>query len=283
MQQSQQIQPLQVKGISILEHFDISQQQFVGRPYYFNLDQFIITVEMLICADEIQTALYLLDNPPGWYRDHYPAELRAIKDRIYQQSYDQFDYANDADEAGFTREQVSEQCLTQYTYPRADILFNDLKELNAKDKVPWIFEISPSHGWLPVGFKDRGIRFDYYGKNINQPALAKVMRWMEQEWLPKPHADQLKILVCYESIEHMPNPHDFIQAAHKIGESFDFIYASVPMYTLCGGLPDWKTRRIGHVRTWTPREFLRFLDQGFPGYKWQPYLGHSMVFKGMKS
>ncbi len=94
---------------------------------------------------------------------------------------------------------------------------------------------------------------------------------------------QTKILVCFEALEHMWNPHDLEQAAKKIGVEFDQIYLSTPKYTLFGGLPDWKTRRIGHVRTWTPKEFMEFASNAFKGYSWTYFDSHSMVLKGTKS
>lgn len=286
------ILPLETKGRMILDEFDLTDPKNIGRPFYFSLDVFIQSIEQMICCDEIQTALWMLDNPPGWYRDNYPQELTDIKNRIYQQCYDQFDYASDHDEANFTREQVSQQCLTAYTYPRANILFDDIKAMNENEITPWIFEISPSHGWLPVGFADRGLKFHFFGKNLNQPALNKLKEWLPQEkywngmshrqmWDEKPF-DQPKILVCFEALEHMWNPHDLEQAAKKTGISFDLIYLSTPKYTLGGGLPDWKTRRLGHIRTWTPKEFLQFADKSFPGFAWTYYDSHSMVIKGVK-
>lgn len=255
----------------------------IGRPMFWDLSEHITAIIGMIRADEIQIALKMCDDIPGWYRDHYPEELYAIKNTLYQQSYDQFDYSSDADEAGFTKEQVIDQCLSPYTYPRADILKEEIEKMNRESIIPWIFEISPSHGWLPVGFSHRGLKFSFYGKNLNQPALAKIKQWLPPGvWQDKPVDGQPKILVNYESLEHMTNPHDLEQAAKKIGVDFDQIYLSTPKYTLGGGLPNWDTRRLGHVRTWTPREFLDFANYSFKGYGWTYHDSHSMVLCGKK-
>jgi hypothetical protein len=239
---------------------------------------------MMIRSDEIQIALQMLEQVPGWYRDHYPPELAAIRNRLYEQCYDPFDYASDADEAGFTKEEIEEQCLGPYTFPRADILFQDIQTMNADGMMPWIFEISPSHGWLPLGFAKRGVKFNFCGKNLNQKALDKIKHWLPfGVWADRPVMNQTKILVCYEALEHMWNPHDLEQSAKKLGYEFDHIYLSTPKYTLGGGLPDWSTRRIGHVRTWTPGEFLRFAGKSFPGYSWQIFDAPSMVIRGSKN
>lgn len=291
--------PLVTKGKSILHTYDMQDPKQIGKPFYFDIDTWIQAIEMQICSDEIQTALKMCDELlPGYYRDNLPEEIRAIRKRLYEQCYDQFDYSSDAEEASYTRAEVTEQCLSPYTYPRADILFDEIKKLNAEGRTPWIFEISPSHGWLPVGFADRGLKFNFFGKNMNQPALKKIKEWLpERVWQEAPETRlvagqdpsddhlqrQHKILVCFEALEHMMNPHDLTQAAHKVGVEFDQIYLSTPKYTLWGGLPNWKDRRIGHVRTWTPVEFMNFASNSFPGYSWTLYDACSMVLKGVRA
>lgn len=276
--------PLVTKGKSILHAYDMADPKLIGKPFYFDLDTWIQAIEMMICADEIQIALRMCDELlPGYYRDNLPSEILEIRSRLYQQLYDQFDYSSDHDEANFDRQAVTDQCLTNYTYPRANILFEDIQKLNAEGKTPWIFEISPSHGWLPVGFADRGLKFNFFGKNMNQPALSKIKDWLPYGiWERRPEDNQEKILVCFEALEHMMNPHDLTQAAHKMGFEFDYIYLSTPKYTLWGGLPNWRDRRIGHVRTWTPSEFHKFAVDSFPGYSWQMFDSPSMVLRGSK-
>lgn len=278
------ILPLVTEGESILHTYDMQDPNLIGKPFYFDVRKWKQAIEMMACSDEIQIALKMCDELlPGYYRDHIPSEILEIRSRLYQQLYDQFDYSSDHDEANFTREEVTGQCLTNYTYPRADILFDDVKRLNSEGVSPWIFEISPSHGWLPVGFADRGLKFNFFGKNMNQPALEKIKKWLPfGVWSEKPNGGQKTILVCYEALEHMMNPHDLTQAAHKVGVEFDRIYLSTPMYTLWGGLPNWKDRRIGHVRTWTPSEFHKFAIDSFPGYLWKMVKSPSMVLVGSK-
>jgi hypothetical protein len=265
------------------DEFDINNPENLGRPIYWRLDAHIAAIEQMIRADEIQEALRMCDNVPGWWRDHYPAELERIKNTLFRQCYDQFDYASDGDEAGWTKEDILAQAFSAYTYPRADILAGEVRALNNTAETPWIFEISPSHGWLPLGFADKGLQFTFCGKNLNQPALNKIKHWLpEGVWADQPLAVQKTMLVCFEALEHMWNPHDLEQAAKKIGVKFDYIFLSTPKYTLGGGLPDWDTRRLGHVRTWTPNEFLRFADESFRGYAWHYYDAHSLVLKGVK-
>src|SRR3954470_5604515 len=263
--------------------FDETDPANLGRPFYFDIDKYADAVEMMICSDEIQLALDMIKNVPGWFRQNPHPRLVEMANIIYRQCYDPFDYANDHDEAAYTQEAIESQCLSGYTYPRADVLKEEIQKLNAKDQVPWIFEISPSHGWLPLGFAKRGLKFNFYGKNLNQPALDKIKNWLSDGvWAPSPCAGQIKMLICYEALEHMWNPHDLQQSPKKMAIEFDQIYLSTPNGTLLGGLPDWRTRRIGHVRTWTPIEFCQFASKSFHGYTWELFNHHSMVLKGIK-
>jgi hypothetical protein len=280
------IPPLKVKDRLILQTFDVNDPANMGRPLFWSLDNHIIAIEQMICADEIQMALKMCDEIPGWYRDNYPQELTEIKNTLYQQCYDQFDYSSDHDEANFTKDEVIAQCFSSYTYPRADILAEDLMTYQTSGKVvtqPWLFEISPSHGWLPVGFDNKKLKFNFFGKNLNQKALAKIKEWLTPGvWQEKPALGQEKWLINFESLEHMWFPHDLEQASKKMGHDWDRIYLSTPKYTLGCGLSDWRTRRLGHVRTWSPGEFSEFAKKAWPGYTWSLWPAHSMVLVGKK-
>lgn len=263
--------------------FDNKDPKNIGRPLYWILSKHIEAIHGMIRADELQIALKMCDDIPGWYRENYPPELAAIKKTLYQQCYDQFDYASDFDEANWNYDDIIAQCFTNYTYPRADILAQDIKQMNAELKAPWIFEISPSHGWLPLGFAHHGLKFHFFGKNLNQKALDKIIKHLpDYIWDPRPLVTDPKILVCYESLEHSWDPNAIVQSAYKVGVTWDYIYLSTPNGTLGGGLPDWDTRRLGHVRTWTPTEFIEWANKAWPGYTWEKFLSHSMVLKGSK-
>ncbi len=253
----------------------------IGKPLYFNMDAFIKTIVSFIRADEIQTALWLLDNPPGWYRDNMPSELIEIKKKLYQNLYDQIEYATDDEEAECIREFGEAQWDNGYMFPRAEIISNLIKALDP-NAAPWIFDLGCSHGNLPLGLIRAGFSFSYYGVGMNYRIQQKVKGWIGDHWREKPIEGHPTILYCTEVLEHMMNPHDLVQSAYKVGVDFDHILLSVPKYTLGGGLENWDTRRLGHVRTWTPKEFLEFADKSFPGYQWSYFDAFSMVIVGKR-
>lgn len=257
----------------------------VGKPLYWSLDEHIKAIIGMIRADELQIALRMCDDVPGWYRDNYPPELAEIKRKIYEQTYDQIEYATDDEEANCTREFGEAQWDNGYMFPRAQVISGLLDEFkNAKPNyyTPWIFDLGCSHGNLPLGLMKAGYRFTYRGAGMNYRIQAKVKEWIGDRWADEPLVSQKKILYCTEVLEHCFNPHDIVHSAYKVGVEWDAIILSVPKYTLYGGLPDWDTRRLGHVRTWTPGEFVRFADESFKGYGWQLFDSDSMVLKGVR-
>jgi len=249
----------------------------IGLPLYWDLSAHIKAIEGMIKADELQIALEMCERIPGYYRDNYPPELSQIKRAIYERTYDQIEYASDDEEANCTREFGEAQWDNGYMYPRAQVM----KDLVSSLLTPWIFDLGCSHGNLPLGLIKESIPFKYKGVGLNGRIVDKVKSWVEHRWADKPVSGQRTILYCTEVIEHCFNPHDIVHSSYKVGVTWDHIVLSVPKYTLGGGLEDWN-RRLGHVRTWTPREFLEFADKSWPGHDWTLYDSHSMVLKGVR-
>lgn len=263
--------------------FDPYNGPTTGKPLFWDLGTHLMAIDQMIKADEIQIALQMCDQIPGWYRDNIPKEILALKSRIYQQTYDQIEYATDDEEAECTREFGEEQWHSSYCFPRAQILEDAVKALNDQGKVPWILDLGCSHGNLPLGLIKYGFKFTYCGKGMNYRIVKKLKGWIGNVWQGSPLSeDQPTILTCFETLEHAMNPHDLVHSAHKLGVHFDQIYLSTPMYCLGGGLPEWRERRIGHVRNWTPSEFADFARHGFPGYSWVLTPAYSMVLKGVR-
>lgn len=275
------ISPLYSSHYKILDEFDLSDPKNLGRPFYFDLKLYIAAVEMMICSDEIERAFWMLDNPPAWWRENYPKELQDIKDTLYKNLYDGYDYGSDPDEAGWTKEGAESQFGTAYTYPRAEILEALIRQ--HPNEALWICELSTSHGLLPLGLKKRGHSFNFFGKNLNHPALVKVKEWLGDEiWLEKPKENQKKVFVFTECLEHSYREADLLYSYKKLGIDFDYVLLSVPCGTMGGGLQNWHSRRIGHIRTYTKKEFELLAQSYFPNFEWIFYKSVSMCLLGRK-
>lgn len=275
------MEPLKVKDRMIVPNFDLADPANMGRSAYFNLDNHIIAVEQLIASDEIEMALKLMDMLPSWHRTNYPDELTRMKKILYENLYDPYEYSSDSDEAGWTKEDAEKQFGTAYTYPRAEILRDVVLHYNAKNMTPWICELSTSHGLLPLGLQREGHKFNFFGKNLNHPALIKLKGWLNDGvWAESPGVDQPKIFVFTEALEHAYREEDLLNSYMKLGIEFDDIILSVPNGTLGHGLPNWKTRRLGHLRTYNSDEFYALAKRYFKGYSWRLWPSVSLVLHG---
>lgn len=278
-----QITPLKSGPFEILDQFDMNDPKNLGRPLYFRLDLFIAVVESLICSDEIEMALKLMEMVPAWHRENYPEELTRMKKLLYQNLYDCYTYASDADEAGWTKENAEKQFTSGYAFPRAEVLRDLVASHNHVGRTPWLCEFSPSHGLLPLGLAKEGHKFNFFGKNLNHPALVKLKGWLEPGvWQEAPSVDQPTIFVFTECWEHSYREKDVYDAYMKLGVDFDHIVLSVPFGTMGHGLPNWKTRPIGHIRTYSQQEFFDLADRFFPNRKWKLIKSVSMVLQGDK-
>lgn len=264
------------------ENFDPNIPENWGRPLYWSPGAHIDAIIGMIRADELVLALKMCDQVPAWYRENPLQEIAEIKRKLYQQTYDAMEYAHDADEANCSREFGENQFSNGYMYPRADIASKLCDDANRVFKVPWFFDLGCSHGNLPLGLIKAGYTFKYCGAAINQKILSKVKAWVGESWLERPEPDHYKVLWCTEVLEHCFDEQSVVHGAYKIGVGFDEIILSVPLGCLGGGLPDWDTRRMGHVRGYTQKEFIEFADKNFPGYMWSVARFPSMVIVGKK-
>lgn len=256
----------------------------IGKPLYWDLENHVAAILQMIRADELQIALKMLDDVPAWYRTNYPKELSDIKRKLFMNTYDQIEYATDDDEASCPREMGEQQWTSAYCFPRGEIITQEVQKLNSAGKAPWIFDLGCSHGNMPLGLYKLGLVFTYLGKAMNLRASEKIKEWLGPiYWREKPNDYQEKWLVCTEVIEHCFAPEEIVHSANKLGHAFDQIFLSVPLGCLYGGLHNWDSRRLGHVRGWTAEEFAAFAKQSFPGYKWTQYISHSQVLHGVKA
>lgn len=261
------------------QDFDITKPENWGRPLYWCPELHAEAIEQMIRADEIQIAMDMINATPAWYRENPHPRFKEILKTLYKQSYDQMEYTHDDEEAGHEKEFGEAQWRTSYCYPRNEVIEQLLKDVGGR---PWIADLGASHGNLPLGISKAGFEFDYLGLCLNHRIEQKLRSWMDGSWKERPSEGQKTILVCTEVLEHCYDTSSIVHSAWKLGIDFDHIVLSIPLGCLFGGLPDWSTRRLGHVRGWTKKEFVEFAQKHWPGYSWQLHVHHSMVLKGDK-
>ena len=265
----------------------------LGRPLYFDTDHYLDSVEQMISADEILFAKQMIENMPGWYRDNPPKRALEIKAKLAKQLWTITDYINDSSEINLDKEKLENSLFTLFCTPRAPITARVIQSLNEQGIKPILVELGPADYWLPVGLKvSCHLDFDYFPVTLNKDALNKVQNeYYQIDWISHAEliSDEVKksgrpvIYVCFEVIEHMEHPEEIAIPVLKYDLDPQIVILSTPLYVLGGGLPDWDTRELGHIRTWTPKEFKTFAENNFKGYVWDYTRDFSQVLLGIKA
>lgn len=253
----------------------------LGKPKYFDLDLYLSAVEQMICADEIKFALTMLENLPGYYRDNYPKRASNIKELIYQQCMTTQDYVNDRSELIEMSEKlhncpVGEMWKLPHFSPRGELIMNIVKELNSEGYCARIVELGPYNYWLPMGLQAQNCDFIYTPMSVNPHVKNPYKTKVASE---KPIKD---IFICFEVIEHLWNEDEVFHYFCKTQTDPDIVLISTPKYTCGGGLPNWDTRQLGHIRTWTPKELTLFCEKHWPELEWYFVDSAMMICIGKK-
>lgn len=249
-----------------------------GKPLYFNVDQYLDAVEGMICADEIETALYMLDHLPGYYRDHYPSRAQEIRNTVYRKLMNVHDYVHDYDEVTLakgldpTKVPLKEAYNYPFYQPRAIVALSTVKRINEMGFVANIHEMGPAYFWLPVMLNEEKCDFAYTFTSINAHLMDHKLELPDPPILPKKD-----VFISFETIEHLWNPDEIYQAYLKSGSKGDYILLSTPKYTAFGGMPNWRNRQLGHIRTYTPKEFTAFAIKHWPNHSWRIAESHGMM------
>ncbi len=266
------------------QQFDRNDPSNEGRPTWFNVDQYLSSVEQMITCDEVTNALWMLDHLPGWYRDNPPPAVEMIRRRLLERFFTTLDYAKDgctwADGIG---KQDRATSLDHLNLERGALAFKYASMYN--DQLH-IHELAPGNYWLPVALNAADCKFTYYGPSLNarmqEDAAANIPNWRNISFNFK-EPPYKSMFVCFEFIEHLADPSEIYHHYVKSGLDADVILLSTPKYTFGGGMGDWYNKDLGHLRTYTPNEFKEFAIKTWPKHDWILHDGPVMVLAGEKA
>jgi hypothetical protein len=217
-----------------------------GKPVLFNIDVYCALIEMYIQSDEVEKALWLLNNPPSYFQDHEPKKVTEIRNSLHRQLWTPVQYKGIYDNAE----------INQSFWPlRAKVL----EELCfAQEGLPLhIMELAPGDQWLKAGLEQKGLQFTYESISLDGCQFSEM----------KPGSKT--IFVAFELIEHLSNPWEIYQNYLKFNKQADYVLISTPLYSYGGGCAeDWRTRPLGHLRTYGPRHLHEIVNTMFQGFRW---------------
>lgn len=228
----------------------------IGKPLLFNLDTYFSLIDMYISADEVESAMWLLNNPPSFYKDHPPQRLIETKEALHRQVWTASQYA------GLYKAIPEDQ---EGAWPsRMDVLEGMLSECTH------IMELAPGGLKIKDSLVKKGhnISYEYISIDGSDIHLASP-------------CNAIKIFVAMELIEHLSQPIEIYQNYLKFGKIADKILITTPLYTYGNGInEDWRSRPLGHLRTYSPSMLHEVVSKIFVGFNWSIQLSETINLIG---
>lgn len=243
----------------------------VGKPLLFSIDKYLDSVEEMICSDEVELALNMLDKPPAYYRDNPTSRMLEIRESLHRVLWTPVQYQDIYE--GVT---IDEAEILRHWPLRSSLVEKEIEKLGGAH----LMEVAPGSKWLPWGLHYKKLKFTYECKSVDHIPHDDIFL---EPWSEDPDSRSKNIFICFELIEHLSNPWEIYQNYLKFKKEADVVMISTPLYTFGGGLPDWRNRPLGHLRTYSPSELHSTIAKMFGGYKWEAAIDNTIVMVGRKN
>lgn len=252
----------------------------IGRLDFWDEEPFLKAAEILVAGDEPLAAIDLLKNKvPGYYRDNRPASFQKVINDIETLLCTPTFYMTNKYDA-MVRDTDSHWVVE--TKFRGRLIRDDVQAFNAKGQTPYIVDLGPGEYWLPIGLSKLGYNFTYKDIGLCMEAQKKAYPLLEKHLTP-PEKHAPSIFVACELIEHLHYESDIRIELLKQRRKFDIIHVSTPKYSFdrSNDKLNWRDLGdLGHLRTYTPREFQDVVADMFPEYVWAYGTEDIMHMKG---
>lgn len=246
----------------------------------FDEDLCIKYVEHLLRFDETERALLVLDNVPALYREHPTPKLLESRKDILKAITTISDYTEDTHDSALhpdPKGEIEHQL-------RGRLVRKDVVELNQRGIVPHIIEMGPGNYWLPLALKELGLQFTY--KDISLARLARENSIFRLDRTDTAPIGAPILFIAYEIIEHL-KPIEILQALHRNSDrDADKVYLSTPLFSydtrpFGEARGDWRRMgSVGHLRAYTPTEFINVARNLFPTHQWEIHMQQPMCLRG---
>lgn len=255
-----------------------------GKIQSFDENKIYDVVTTYVEADEVERALWILNNLPGIYRDQMPLKLAKLRSEILKAMVTPHAYMSCDLDATVNKE---ENLKNFEILIRTKLVEGEAKRMQESGaSLLNVVDVGPGEYMIPMGLKEKGVSFKYHpvfmDKKAYQAALPDIESVLDANYCTEPDTT---IFLALEIIEHLPAPVDLAtECLRHCGGWPARIHLSTPMYTYDGSAKHWrKPCGLPHLRTYTPGEFLMEAQRTFPGYQWQLYPGVIMSLRGMRN
>lgn len=249
------------------------------KPTHFDVEHALEFIRQLVSADEVITALDILENKfPAYYRDHPTTSMILCKENIYKKIATVQDYF-----LGEGQPIVMEEILHEYeTTPRYKFVEQIVRSINDQQREAYVCDFGPGQAWLPIGLKHNGLKFKYRPITITNQLFKEAHELLSDVIAMKPEFNQPQVFTCFEVIEHLFNLSDVYNYYCRENLNAEHIVISTPKYSLGGGWKRDHAEMIAHIRTFTPTEMVQWCAKTWPAHKWQFIDGVQMMAYGSR-
>ncbi len=256
------------------------EQQLSGPMKEFKLQAWLDVANVMVNADEVLNALWLLEKGiPGWYRDNTPKEISNLKNEIQARLATASFYATDAGCELLTDPNMH---LVMKHSVRGDILDRVTKYLNKSGFRPKLYDLGPGEFVFVKMLMHEQADFSYYPIYVNHPTYEHYKKEFEHK-ISKEEDGQPKVFFACEILEHLQNPHDLrYEMMRHCRQYADVLEISTPMHTWDVNCTNWRASKpdLGHLRTFTPSEFIAIVQEVFPEYNLTMFQSQPMHIHG---
>lgn len=252
---------------------------------FWDSKPFIEAANILVAADEPLRALKLLKELPGFYRDNQPPEIHALIRKIHQYLATPVFYAGNFWDTQVQDVDKATSALDGLL--RGILIRQDVEKYNQQKITPHIIDLGPGEYWLPIALSHKGFHFTYQGVGLCKEAEMKARALLPGHIVDKkPAHNPPTIFVACELIEHLHNENDILVEFERNQADAEIIHVSTPKYTYDTKADqiEWENKGcLGHLRTYTPKEFQDVVQSMFTGYNWGYCDSYIMHLRGTKN
>lgn len=249
----------------------------------FDTESFVKVVNEYLRLDEVERALWLLDNLPAKARDFPPMELIKLKQDILGAIVTPHAYQSCDLDSQIQPDSVNVQHLNRYL--RGILVQEEVKRFNDLGLTPHIVDVGPGEYFVPLGLQTMGYRFTYWDIGMDKKTSQVAHPRLSQVRMEPIHSNQPVIFLALEIMEHLPEPRDLLtECLRHCGRLPERVHFSTPMYCFDENPKAWnKPCGLPHLRTYTPGEFMETVQKLFKGYQWELYQSECMSLRGCHS
>jgi hypothetical protein len=259
-----------IYGLDQIQAFPCHNEMIIGQLEKFDVSLFLEIIETYLQADEVERALWVIDNLPSRYRVNPPKAILDMKKAILAAMITPHGYLTSPLDMGGIATLTDDLC-EKFIHEnlRGILLYKEVKRYNEKGRKPHLIDVGPGEYFVPVGLKKMGCEFSYFPVSADQRAKEMAYPLFKDLVQEKPQEGQPIIFAALEIIEHLAYPQDLVIEAAKYSYGFPIerVHLSTPMFCYNGKQKDWKKPfGLPHLRTYAPFEFINIGQKLFPEY-----------------